>query len=113
MCKRRAIITMAGLALGSLLLAGSPAGAQSMYGPSVDQREAYQQQRIQQGIESGQLTPGEATRLENQQSRIKATEDRMKADGKLTPRERARLTQRQNCASRNIYNKKHNARVVN
>ena len=47
--KRSASITVAGLALGSLLLAGSPAGAQSVYPPYVDQQGAYQQQQVQPG----------------------------------------------------------------
>ena len=102
-----------GLILGLLTLTGLPAAAQNVNDPGIQEREVKQQQRIQQGIKSGQLTQGEATRLENQQSRIKATEDRMKADGKLTPGERAKLTRRQNCASQNIYRKKHNAKVEN
>ena len=52
-------------------------------------------------------------RLENQQSRIKAAEDCMKANGNLTPAERARLTQMQNRASRDIYRKKHNPVAAN
>jgi len=102
-----------GLILSVLTLTGLPVAAQNVNDPGVQERELKQQQRIQQGIKSGQVTPGEATRLENQQSRIKATEDRMKADGKLTPAERTKLARRQNCASRNIYRKKHNAKVEN
>jgi hypothetical protein len=48
--------------------------------------------------------------LENQQDRIERMEDRAKADGVVTRAERARLTHRQNKASRNIYRKKHNLR---
>ncbi len=81
--------------------------------PVVQQREANQQQRIEQGVRSGQLTPREAGRLEAQQARIQQSEARMKADGNLTPRERAKLTREQNRASRNIYRKKHNNRKVN
>jgi hypothetical protein len=55
----------------------------------------------------------EAGRLETQQARIKQTEERMKADGKLTKAERARLTHKQNRASKTIYRKKHNARTAN
>jgi hypothetical protein len=112
MRKLTATTTIAGLMLGSLLLAGSPARAQSTYDPRIDQREDFQQQRIQQGIESGQLTPWEARRLENEQARIQATEDRMKADGNLSPRERARLTEMQNRAGRDIYRLDHNDRTT-
>ncbi len=112
MAKWHASITVAGLALGSLLLSGSPAGAQSVYDPHIDQREAYQQQRIQQGIDNGSLTSGEAGRLENEQARIQATEDRMKADGNLSPRERERLTQMQNRASQDINRLENNNRTA-
>ena len=102
-----------GVLAGLLTLTALPAAAQNTNDPRIQEREVRQQERIQQGINSGQLTQGEATRLENQQSRLKATEDRMKADGNLTPAERAKLTRMQNCASRNIYRKKHNAVKAN
>ena len=63
MGKRNQIFVMAGLKLGGLLLIGSPAIAQTYYHPPYDQRENHQEQRIQQGINSGALTPGEARYL--------------------------------------------------
>ena len=102
-----------GLLVGLLALTGSPAAAQNVNDPRIQDREVRQQERIQQGINSGQLTQGEAARLENQQSRIKATEDQMKANGNLTPAERARLTRMQNRASRDICRMKHNAVKAN
>jgi|GEM_PF-336400 len=111
MCKRNTSIIMAGLTLGGLLLIGSPASAQ--YNPyNIDQRQDYQQQRIQQGIDSGALTPGEARHLEGEQARIQATEDRMRADGHLSPWERERLNQMENRASRDIDRLKHNDRTA-
>ncbi len=104
---------MAGLIAGSLIWNAVPVLAQSTYDPGIDAREQRQQQRIQQGVQSGQLTPREANHLEAQQARIQATEDRMKADGNLPRAERAKLTRMQNHASRNIYRKKHNNRAVN
>ncbi len=101
---------MAGVIAGSLLLGSLPVLAQSTYDPRIDAREQHQQERIQQGIQSGQLTHREANRLEAQQARIQATEDRMKADGRLTHAERAKLTRMQNRANRDIDRKKHNAR---
>ena len=80
--------------------------------PRIQQREHNQEQRIQQGVNSGQLTPKEAGRLDSQQARIAQNEKRMKADGKLTKAERKKLTREQNRASRNIYRKKHNNRKV-
>ncbi|MGO9579464.1 MAG: hypothetical protein ACLP2P_08635 [Desulfobaccales bacterium] len=112
MLKWSAGITMVGLALGGLLLAGTPAAAEGPYDPNFNQREGYQQQRIQQGIESGALTQGEARNLEKEQGRIERAEDRMKADGHLSPWERQRLNQMQNRASQDIYRLEHNNRTA-
>ena len=46
--------------------------------PGIHQRMQNQQQRIDQGINSGQLTPQEAGRLEARDARIKQDEARMK-----------------------------------
>ncbi|ANE55197.1 MULTISPECIES: hypothetical protein [Methylomonas] len=78
--------------------------------PRVDRRQEIQEQRIEQGIESGELTRREANRLERQQMRIERQENAAQADGVVTPAERARLNHQQNKASRNIARKKHNLR---
>jgi hypothetical protein len=80
--------------------------------PRIDQREARQQKRIDQGVASGQLTPKETARLEAQQGRIQAAEVKAKSDGVVTAKERASLTKRQNKASRNIRRQKHDAQHV-
>jgi len=79
----------------------------------VGQRRENQQDRIAQGIKSGQLTPGESARLERQQRSINHEDASMRAadGGKLTGADKAALNQRQNRASKNIYAKKHNGRV--
>jgi hypothetical protein len=79
--------------------------------PRVDRREVHQQQRIAQGVKSGELTPRETVRLEKGEAHIDRMEKRDKADGVITPAERARLTQAQNRESRRIYRLKHNART--
>ena len=96
-------------ATAALLLAANLAQAQTET-PRIDERQARQEQRIDQGVASGELTQREATRLSRQQSRIDRVEDRAKADGELTKPERARLTHAQNAASRDIARKKHNRR---
>ncbi len=79
--------------------------------PVVDKREKIQQKRIEQGVKSGELTKGEVRRLERQEGRIKAAELNVKADGKVTGRERAKLQHMQNKESKRIYRAKHNKRV--
>jgi hypothetical protein len=103
---------MAGLTLGGLLLMGSTANAQVDYNPYIDQRQNYQEHRIQQGIDSGALTPGEARYLGREQARVQAAEERLRADGRLSPWERQRLYQMQNQASGDIYRLKHNNRAA-
>jgi phage terminase Nu1 subunit (DNA packaging protein) len=75
--------------------------------PVVDQRQINQEQRIDQGIASGQLTQREANRLERGQARVDALENRAKSDGVVTARERARLQHAQNVESKRIYRQKH------
>lgn len=80
--------------------------------PGIQRREVNQERRIDQGVKSGQLTPQEAGKLDAQQARIQQTEEKMKADGKLTAKERRKLHRMQDRASGNIYRKKHNAKNV-
>lgn len=98
--------TLAGmmlLALAPLALAQPPAATM----PGVDQRQETQQQRIQQGIESGALTEKEAARLQKQQTRIEAHQQKAQADGQVTKQERAKLHREQDRASRSIAKQKH------
>jgi hypothetical protein len=79
----------------------------------VGQRQKMQQDRIAQGIRSGQLTAGESSRLEKQQQGINREKSGMKQanGGKLTGGDRAMLNRQQNRASGNIYAKKHNGKA--
>jgi hypothetical protein len=79
----------------------------------VDQRRENQQDRIAQGIKSGQMTAGEAAKAENQQKGInqQVKADRAANGGKLTTGEKKQVNKEQNAASKNIYNKKHNAKT--
>ncbi|NLI28870.1 MAG: hypothetical protein GX423_02210 [Nitrospiraceae bacterium] len=85
----------------------APALAAGTDSPGIDQRQANQQKRIDQGIQSGQLTEKEAKKLNKQQERISKKEARMKADGNLTKKERAKLKKEQDKASKKIYQEKH------
>jgi hypothetical protein len=75
----------------------------------VNQRQHHQQHRIQQGVQSGELTRGETRRVRAEQRHIRHEERAYKADGQLTPAERADLHRDQNRASRNLYRQKHDA----
>jgi hypothetical protein len=79
----------------------------------VGQRRENQQDRIANGIKSGQLTAGETAKLEKQQKNInhQVASDRAANGGKLTSGEKQQVNKEQNAASKNIYNKKHNAKT--
>ncbi|HRE13254.1 MAG TPA: hypothetical protein PLD37_03560, partial [Usitatibacteraceae bacterium] len=64
---------MKSLSLAVAVLAAalaSPAFAQST--PRIDQRQANQEKRIDQGVASGSLTQQEAARLQKGQARVQA-----------------------------------------
>ena len=77
----------------------------------VDRRERRQQERIAEGVQSGQLTPRETARLERKEARIdrEIKRDRAENGGTLTPAERRKINRQQNRLSRQIYREKHDA----
>jgi hypothetical protein len=79
----------------------------------VGQRRENQQDRIAQGVKSGQMTAGEAAKAETQQKGInkQVAADRKANGGTLTASEKKQVNHEQNAASKNIYNKKHNAKT--
>lgn len=93
------------------LIAFAPALAFAQEGnvntPRIDRRQVNQEHRIDQGIEHGGLTGREARRLQAEQNRIDRVENRARADGTVTRRERVHLTRMQNRASRDIYRQRH------
>ena len=79
---------------------------------NINAREREQQNRITQGIRSGELTNREAARLENEQSRLDRIEARYRASGGgLTRSERIRLERDLNRTSHDIYHQKHDGQV--
>jgi len=82
------------------------------YRMGVNARQENQQDRIYQGVQSGQLTQSEYGRLDNQEERLATQEARMRQSGDgLSPSERARLEAEQNALSRHIYNQKHDGQT--
>jgi hypothetical protein len=79
----------------------------------VNEREVKQQERIGNGVKSGELTPGETRNLEKREGHInqEVRNDRKANGGKLTPEERQQVNHQQNNVSKEIHNDKHNART--
>jgi hypothetical protein len=100
---------IAGLMLPAIAQTSAPATAPA----TIHQRKENQQDRIANGVKSGQLTAGETANLEKREAHINKEihNDRVANGGKLTPAERRQVTRQQNRTSRAIYRKKHNVRV--
>ena len=79
----------------------------------IDQREANQANRIEQGKASGELTNREAARLQKGQERVGKMEDKAKADGTVTRNERSRLHHAQDQESQRIHHQKHDRQKAN
>ncbi len=94
---------------GLFLLATAPAFAAGPATSEVVQRDLNQQQRIEQGLQSGQLSTKEAGKLETQEKRIDRVEAHDLKDGKLSPGETAQINRMENRSSAQIYKDKHNA----
>ena len=79
----------------------------------IARRKENQQDRIGQGIQSGQLTAGEAARLEGKESALNQETRDMRAldGGKLTAQDKATVNQQQNKLSKQIYDQKHDAQT--
>ena len=92
-------------AMASILLV-STAYAQAD-APAIDQRQVNQERRIDHGIVSGVLTEQEANKLVHQQAHINKMKDKVKSDGVVTKKERARLHKAQDRASHHIARDKH------
>ena len=75
--------------------------------PGVNQRQHNQQQRIQQGAHSGELTRNEYHNLQGQARDIRREERNYKADGNFTRAERADVQRDLNHLSRDIHREKH------
>jgi len=72
------------------------------------QRDINQESRIEQGLKSGQLSTGEAAKLEHGESRIDRMEKNALKDGNLSQQEADRIQRTQNAESNRIIQLKHN-----
>jgi hypothetical protein len=82
---------------------------------TIKDRAENQQDRIAQGVKSGELTTGEAANLEEKESTLNKETSNMRQadDGHLTAADKAKITQQQNQLSKDIYKDKHNAATQN
>ncbi len=89
-----------------------PALAQTTGTPRIDQRQQNQEQRIDKGVQSGQLNQKEAARIDKGQARVQKMEDKAVADGKVTAKERRKIERAQDKQSRKIARQKQDRQVA-
>jgi hypothetical protein len=104
-------ITRSALTLAVAAILTGSATAQTT--GSTVQRDVNQQERIEQGLQSGSLNTREASKLEKDEATIERMQSNALKDGSLSPAEKERLQKAQNSASRDIYRQKHDAQVGN
>ena len=102
------LVFAAVIVAGIIPMTGLAQGNRYCHSNNINRREDYQRYRIREGIRSGELTRGEATRLIDQQRRIERYEYRARRDGGgLDYCERQRLDRMLDRSSRDIYFQKH------
>jgi hypothetical protein len=74
----------------------------------INIREASQEKRIDQGVQSGAVTPKEEAKLNAGQAKIERMENKAKADGTVTKHERKHINKEQDEQSKKIHDVKHN-----
>ncbi len=91
--------------LTALLLAAVPGLASAAEVDStkrIDKRQETQEQRIEKGRKSGDLSKKEAERMEQHQKRIDRAERKAAKDGKVSEKEQARIEKMQDKESKAI-----------
>ena len=86
---------------------GNPNSATAQRMQADAQRNINQQQRIEQGVKSSQLTNREVGKLENGQARVDRSEARAGANGRVGKREQQNIQNAENQQSRRVYKQKH------
>jgi tellurite resistance protein len=73
----------------------------------LEKREAHQQQRITNDINTNKITAADAVKLQKRQDKLVADTQAAKADGKVTPEEKAALRREANSNASAISRKEH------
>ena len=90
----------------SLMISG--ALVMAAFGDTPAKRQRAQQKRINQGVNSGELTNKEAIKLERREAKLNREIRKDRADGGgLTAKERAKIDRKQDKLSEKIAKEKH------
>jgi hypothetical protein len=112
---RFALLTAALAAFSLPGLSQDSAANAPVTGQTIEQRQDNQQNRIANGVKSGELTAGESANLEKKESAVNQETNRMRKadDGSLTAADKSKINEQQNQLSKQIYEDKHNSATQN
>ena len=100
--------TLVALMLAALSTAALAQSSETTSTLRIDQRQETQQQLIEHGMQSGQITAKEAKRLQKRQAKVQKMEDRAMKDGQLTDKERKRIQRAQDKEDQKIFRARSN-----
>ena len=113
---KRKIVIGSGIAAAAVIVAAFALPglsiAQTASTPRVDQRQENQEKRIQQGVQSGELTKKETKHLEKGQAKVQKQENKAMADGKMSAKERAKIEKAQDRENKRIFREKHDKQTA-
>jgi septal ring factor EnvC (AmiA/AmiB activator) len=105
---KKLIITSLLISLAAPAFAQTPSDARST---EINNRAANEQQRIDQGVQSGQLTTKEASHLEKKQARTDKHIAKAEANGKVSKHEARKINKEENKESNAIHEQKHDGQT--
>jgi hypothetical protein len=91
------------VALAAVLLVSGPALAQR----TIEQRMDRQEERLDNGADSGQLTPKEEQKIENRHENIEEKRDAARADGHVSKREAKNIRRAEDRTGKMIRHERH------
>lgn len=105
-------LALTGIAAPAIANDGPQSEVRERLNDRIDNRQSNQRSRIGEGVREGDLTGRETARLVRQQADIRQFERQSRRDGPgITPRERARIENKQDRASRSIFRARNNNRT--
>jgi hypothetical protein len=99
------------LILTALIFTTSGLLAQNTKTPKLNKKQKIQMQKIEQGVKSGELTRLEAKKLLKQEAKLNKFEKKIKSDGIITPKERAKLNNKVKKLDKKIFKEKNDRQV--
>lgn len=106
-------IKLSAIAAAIALSIGSTAFAAGPNATADTQRDVNQQERIEQGLKSGELNTKEAAKLEHEETKVEHDQAAALKNGSISPSEQKKITAEENRVSQDIHQQKHDAQTGN